>query len=230
VWIYISFFFSIRGPLAHAFYVVLPIAIVYACCCWRAYATPRLVRVAAAALVAGAVMHAGLVIDRLPRRSLYVNRPLVQAAIATPNDRFLGERRDSLVAPHDSRPRAIDPVPDIDAYMRADALSDLEVTRTDWSPVLGGRVSRLIVSVRNRSAAAAWIDLRYVAEYRDAQGQLVAEREGIIKEILQPATGRTWDDLTDGLAPDRAATATVRIVGAEKVIPVRVSAPGRASS
>jgi hypothetical protein len=46
-------------------------------------------------------------------------------------------------------------------------------------------------------------------------------REGIIKEILQPGRSRTWDDLTDGLAPAGAASATVRIVEAEKAIPAR---------
>jgi hypothetical protein len=221
-WIWVSFFFSIRGPLAHAFYVTLPVAVLYACVCWRVYATPRLARVAAATLVAGVVMHAGMFADRLPRRSLYVDRPLVQAAISVRNDRFLGDRRDSLQHAHDPRPRAVDHVPEVDVYLQAVATTDLEVTGVTWSPAFGGRVSRLIVSVRNRGRAAAWLDIRYVTEYRDAGGQVVGAREGIVKEILQPGRSRTWDDLTDGLAPPGAATATVRIVGAEKCIPARI--------
>jgi hypothetical protein len=220
-WIYASFFFSIRGPLAHAFYVTLPVAVLYACCCWRAFATPGLARAAAATLAAGVVMHAGIFADRLPRRSLYVDRPLVQAAISARNDRFLGDRRDSLQHAHDPRPRAVDHVPAVDAYLQAEATADLEVAAVTWSPVLRGRVSRLIVSVRNRSQAAAWLDIRYVTEYRDAGGRVVAMREGIIKEILQPGRSRTWDDLTDGLAPAGAASATVRMVEAEKAIPAR---------
>jgi hypothetical protein len=231
LWIYASFFFSVRGPLAHAFYAVLPVAVLYACCCWRAYGSPRLARVAAVTLAAGLVMHAGLFLDRLPRRSLYVDRPLVQAAISAGNDRFLGDRRDSLQEAHDPRPRAIDPVPDVNAYLQAEATTDLEVTSVTWSPVIRGRVSRLIVSVRNRSEAAAWLDIRYVADYRGADGRVVATREGIIKVVLQPGSTRTWDDLTDGLAPAGATNATLRIVGAEKCIPATTtSAPDRASA
>ena len=105
---YASFFFSVRGPLAHAFYVLFPVAAVYAAYVWRAFAvsshgahggnrwyTSWGPRIAAASLVSGLVMHAALAIDRAPRHSLYLDRPLVDAAITTPNDRFLGDRRDS---------------------------------------------------------------------------------------------------------------------------------------
>jgi hypothetical protein len=219
VWIYASFFFSVRGPLAHAFYVALPIAVVYACHCWRLVASPRLARVAAATLIAGVLLHVALAIDRAPRQSLYFDRALVQAAIATPNDRFLGDRRDSLEETQDRRPRSIDPVPDTDAYLRADAVSDLEVARAGWSPAVAGRVSSLVVSIRNRSGAAAYLDIRYVAQYTAADGQVVATREGVIKEILQPGERRTWTGLTDGLTPTGAVRATLRIVSAEKCVP-----------
>jgi len=233
VWIYISFFFSVRGPLAHAFYVVFPVAAMYTCYCWRMFAGApgpggtrfrAWERMAAGALAAGVLMHAGVAIDRAPRKSLYVDRGLVQTAISARNDRYLGDRRDSLQQTQDRRPRAFDSVRDVDAYLRADPVADLDVVDTSWSPVGGGRISRFIVSLHNRSDSVAYLDIRYATVYSSAAGQGVAEREGVIKEILQPGESRSWNDVADGLTPEGAAIATFRIVSAEKCIPVKQSA------
>jgi hypothetical protein len=226
LWVYASFFFSVRGPLAHSYYVVFPIAATYAVYCW-----PRLTkrpgvdlfqwtRVAAWTLASGVVMHAALAIDKAPRQSLYVDRALVVAAIAAPNDRFLGDRRDSLQQTQDRRPRAIDPVPNPDAYLRANPDEDLTIVEARWAPVVRGRVSRFVVRVRNRSAAAAYLDLRYATEYLAAGNAVIATREGVIKQILQPGEARTWSELTDGFVPSGAAGATIHLTGAEKCIPL----------
>jgi len=229
--VFASFFFSVRGPLAHAFYVVSPLAFVYAAHCWQAVASSPVAgrrwspsatlveRGAAVVLVSGVVMHAGLAVDRAPRRSLYLDRPLVQAAISTPNDRFLGDRRDSLGETQDRRARPVDPVSNAAAYDRASARDDLVLVGADWAPAVFGRVSRFRLSIRNAGATAAYLDVRYVARYRAADGTGVATRQGVIKEVLQPDSTRTWADLTDGMVPDGAVSATLTLDGAEKCIP-----------
>jgi hypothetical protein len=246
LWVYASFFLSVRGPQAHSFYVTCPVALVYAAHCWQMYASPTAVggrrrrlpsalvveRIAAIALVSGVVMHAGLAIDRAPRRSLYLDRPLVQAAISSRNDRFLGERRDSLFQTQDRRARPIDPVPDAAAYDRASAGDDLALATAAWAPVVFGRVSRFTVAIRNASAAAAYLDIRYTTRYRDASGTELATRQGVIKEILEPGATRRWEDLTDGMVPTGAAGATLSLDGAEKCIPLpqgsgRITDPAR---
>jgi hypothetical protein len=233
-WVYAGYFFSVRGPQAHSFYVTCPVALVYAAHCWQMFASSAAVggrwrllpsavwveRIAAIVLVSGVVMHAGLAIDRAPRRSLYLDRPLVQAAISAPNDRFLGERRDSLIETRDRRARPIDPVADAAAYDRASAGDDLLLVSADWEPAVFGRVSRFAVAVRNASAAAAYLDIRYTTRYRDGAGSEVVTRQGVIKEILEPGAARRWEDLTDGMVPPGAATATLSLDGAERCIPV----------
>jgi hypothetical protein len=82
-----------------------------------------------------------------------------------------------------------------------------------------GRVSRFTVEIRNASATAAYLDLRYTARYRDTSGAEVTTRQGVIKEILEPGEARRWDDLTDGMAPAGAVSAALLVDGAEKCIP-----------
>jgi hypothetical protein len=218
-WVILAFLFSARRPLAHTYYVMFPVAFVYAVFWWSRSATRRWNRIAAAVLVSGVLTHAGLALDRMPRLSLYVDRPLVQAAIATPNDRYLGDRRDSLQTTQDRTPRHIDQLDDPDAWLRANPAEDLEVVSSEWSPVSPGNVSRFAVAIRNRSDAAAYLDLQFVTRYRNADGALIDERQGIIKEILQPGATKRWRDVTDGSPPDGAVRAEIAIVSAEKVIP-----------
>lgn len=219
IWVALAFAFSARRPRAHTFYVMLPVAFVYAAHWWERIASPRWNRLAATALVSGVLMHAGIAIDRASRLSLYLDRPLVAAAIEERNDRWLGDRRDSLQAIQDRRPRPIDQVPDADAYLRADPAVDLVAADVRWRPLLGGRVSTFALTLENRSGTAAYIDLRYASRYLRANGDAIDTREGVIKEILQPGERRHWPDLADGMAPEGAVSAELVMRAAEKVIP-----------
>lgn len=219
--VFVSFVFSVRGPLAHAFYVVFPLAALYALECWRVWTSsprPLLERLAVATLVAGLLVHGALAIDRAPRLSLYLDRGLVQTAITTRNDRLLGDRRDSLHETQDRQPRPTDPVPDPNAYLTANPTADLAV-ETSWSARLARQVSCFDVVLRNWSETAAYVDVRYVVEYIGADGRAIVQRDGVFKEIIQPGELRTWDDVTDRAVPRGAVGAKLTIVGAEKVIP-----------
>jgi hypothetical protein len=221
--VFVSYFFSVRGPQAHSFYVLFPVAVFFACACWEARAaTPgarvrRWERIAAVAVVSSVVMHAALALDRRGRQSLYVDRALVAAAIADRNDRYLGDRRDTAYGAGDRRPRPQDRIADEAAFAAATAVGDLEVTSATWHSV-AARLSAFDVTIANRGTAAAWVDLQYATSYLDAAGRPVAARTGVIKQILQPGATRTWRQIADGFVPEGAVSATFSVVGGEKVV------------
>lgn len=100
-----SFLFSVKDPASHAFYVMFPVAMIYAFYCWEALLQRRSMQVVAAMLlVCTAVMHLAIAIDHAPTHSLYTDRPLVVRAIRERNYRLLGERRPVIwSADHDGR-------------------------------------------------------------------------------------------------------------------------------
>jgi hypothetical protein len=221
-----SYYFSVRGPQAHSFYVVFPVSALFAFTCWDVRARVaggrllRLERVATIVIVANMVLHAGLGIDRLHRQSLYVDRSLVAAAIADRNDRYLGDRRDTAHGQSGREPRSADPVTDIEAYQSATATGDLQITAARWTPRVN-RISSFELTILNRSRAAAWLDIRLAATYADPAGTVLETREVVIKQILQPGESRAWSGLAEGLIPNGADSASIAIAGAEKVIPRR---------
>jgi hypothetical protein len=223
VLVYVSYFFSIRGPQAHSFYVMFPVAALFAFSCWQVAATAggrsrRWERVAAGVIASAVIMHAGLAVDRWSRQSLYVDRALVAAAIDRPNDRFLGDRRDTLIETQDRRPRPVDRVQDVDAFLAARPTDDLQIVSAAWTPV-AGRFSSFAVTVTNRSRVAAWLDIRYATAYTNAANQLLTARQGVVKQILQPGETRTWRDIADDLVPPGATAATITVIGAERCVP-----------
>jgi hypothetical protein len=216
-WVYVSFSFSIREPLAHAFYVTLPVATLYAMYCWNLYARRAWFRrFAALALVVNVVFHAGFALGKAPERSLYLDRGLVQQAIDRRDDRLLGNRRAATGAI-----RAVEPAdPALPAaWHEARPLADLRVVQSRWSTAVFGRVSAFDVTIANAGRDAAYVDLQYVTRYFDGAGRELGSRQGTLKEILEPGVTRRWPHLSDGLADDRAVSATITLVGAEKVVP-----------
>jgi len=90
----VLFAFSVKGPASHAFYVVLPVAVVYSFYCWEAFLKNRVWRrFAAAFLLAGILFHIGLALGRAPNKSLYRDRSIPQLALEKKDHRILGERR-----------------------------------------------------------------------------------------------------------------------------------------
>ena len=226
--IYGSYFFSVRGAQAHSFYVVFPVALLFAFACWdvRARAAGgrlrRLEKVAAAVLASSVVLHLGMLIDRWPRQSLYVDRALVAAAIDQRMDRWLGERRGAPLVPPDRPPglgseagRAFD-----EAFKKASAIDDLQVIAAHWTPAMD-RFSGFTLSMAHTGRAAAWLDIRFATTYTDSAGTPLESRELVVKQILEPGEWRTWTDVADGFIPPGTAEGKIAIVGAEKVIPRR---------
>jgi hypothetical protein len=89
-----SFVFSVRAPASHAYYVLLPVVMFYACYVWSDLLRQKWIRTAAVILfVAGAIAYLALGIRNFTGRSMYRNRDLVLRAIAERNYHRLGERR-----------------------------------------------------------------------------------------------------------------------------------------
>ena len=229
-WIYLSFFFSVRGPLAHSYYVTLPVAMLYSFYCWdtlvaRAGARRGWRPVVAATLALGVLFHFGQSAGRAGGRSLYVNRPLVQLAVSTPDDRLLGNRRTDAGPPWraDVPPEARQAR---DRFLAAQPQSDLEIVEAAWSKAVFGRVSSFRLSLRNRGDLAAYLDLQLATSYVDGSGAIVRAGTVVLKQILQPGERRTWDQVVDGLAAPGEVDGRLRVLTAEKCVPARLAGIG----
>jgi hypothetical protein len=213
IWIYASYFFSIRGPQAHAFHIMLPVSVLYAASVWKRYAALAWFRRTVIVLLASHVIFlAGIAWARWPDRSLYVDRALVQAAIDAREDRLLGDRRPGNAATARFEP------PDPPVAPASAAVTDLRVVSAVWQREIFERVSTFDITITNTSAATAYVDIRYLTRYFDADGSLIRSGAGVIKQILGPGKTRRWPRRADGFADRRAVSATLEIAGAEPVM------------
>jgi hypothetical protein len=95
--VYASFAFSVKSPSSHTFYVTMPAVMIYSFYVWEQLLARKAIRIVAVALlISGAVTHFAIAKDRVFKRSLYVDRPLVVRAIQEKNYRLVGERRPEL--------------------------------------------------------------------------------------------------------------------------------------
>jgi hypothetical protein len=218
--VYLAYFFSLKEPLAHAFYVTFPIAMLFG---FHGLALlevgRRWRRTAVALLAAGLLFHAGFAWAKAPTRSLYRDRALVQLALEAREHRLLGERRQAAGQPD---PWLEDP-PSKLAFWRAQPRRDLRLVRARWQPALAGRVSVFSVTLENDSRLVAYGDLRYATRYFDGGGTTIKYGQGVIKEIVQPKQRKSWTALVDGLADPRAVAADLVVVGGEKYLPASVA-------
>ncbi len=215
LFIYASYFFaSNKDPQAHAFYVVAPLAMVYAFHCFRLLDGPRFRQTAATVLVLGVVFHAGLAAARMRDRSLYKNRRVVVAAMRLKVPEIFGHRRPFA--------REAGPVPAVErtpAFIDANEQGDLRITVDGWRRGAGGS-SLFDLTIEHHGTAAAYRDLRYVTDYRAASGEPVRTGEGKVYEFIQPGQTLRLVAFNEGYVDARAARAAFRVVGAERVVPI----------
>jgi hypothetical protein len=207
--VYASYWFVIEPPQAHAFYVLAPIALLFAAFWWTFVDSPRARRIAAAVLVLNVGLHAGLAWTQGPELSLYKNRSVVAAAIRLKAPEMFAHRRDFAI---DGGPIALS-----DPARPYDPTRDFRILQSAYR--MGPRRSlHWTITVQNGSAVVAYRDPLYVAAYVDDHDQVVEERHERIKDIFQPGEMRTID-LNDGFAGPAFAKATLRIVAAEALLP-----------
>lgn len=92
--LYLSFLFSMKAPVSHTFYVMLPVAMLYSFYCWNEFLRRRAWRkFAAVFIVCGLVFDLGLALSNLKHVSIYREREKVVEAIKAKDYRVLDERR-----------------------------------------------------------------------------------------------------------------------------------------
>jgi len=208
--VYASYGFVIEPPQAHAFYVLAPIAFMFAAYVWSFVDSPRARQVAAVVVVLNIAFHAGLAWAQAPEQSMYRNRQPAAAAVALKQPEMFAHRRPfavgggPLALQDPSRP--YDPTRDL----VADAARYQVGFRgsTDWT-----------VTLRNLNPSVAFRDLRYITTYTRADGTAVEQRSEVIKDIFQPGAVRALT-INDGFVRVPFAAATFRIVAAEALVPV----------
>ena len=207
--VYASYWFVLEPPQAHAFYVLAPIALVFAAFWWSFVDSPRSRRVAGGVLALNVCFHAGLAWAQAPELSLYKNRAPVAAAVRLKQPEMFAHRRGFAI---DGGPSALDR-----SERPYDAHRDIEVVRSSYR---AGPAHSLhwTITVRNRSRIVAFRDLLYITTYVDGRNQVVDERHERLKDIFEPGASRTID-LNDGFADQPFANARLQIVAAEALVP-----------
>jgi hypothetical protein len=211
VLVYASYWFVLEPAQAHAFYVVAPVAFVFAAYCWTFVDSKRWRQIAAAVLAANVAFHAGQAWIQTPQKSLYRNREVIAAAIREKQPEMFGHRRAFAI---DGGPAFLE------SPMRPyDSLKDVQISDTQLS-VGPRRVALWTFTLRNANDRVAYRDVLYQTHYRDEQGQVVDQRYDFIKEIFQPgAVARL--EVNDGLVARPFVTATIQVLGAEGLLPIK---------
>jgi hypothetical protein len=207
--VYASYFFVIEPPQAHAFYVLSPVAFVYALYCWSYVDSPRARRVAAALLVLNVLFHAGFAWAQAPEKSLYKNREPVAAAVRLREPEMFAHRRPFAIG---AGPLSLQ-----DPTRPYDPLQDIVVQEVAYRVGFRGSTD-WTVTVRNANPRVAYRDLLYFTTYKDATGAVVEERHEVIKDIFEPGAVRSVE-LNDGFVTAPFATAAFRIGAAEALLP-----------
>jgi hypothetical protein len=208
--VYVSYWFVMEPPQAHAFYVLAPIAFMVTAFWWTFVDSPRARRIAAGVLVLNIAYHAGLAWSQGPELSLYKNRGVVATAVRLKEPEMFAHRRDFAIG---GGPAVLS-----DLSRPYDPTKDFQVLESAYR--MGPQRSlHWTITLKNASAMVAFRDPLYVASYVDEHGALVEERHERIKDIFQPGETRVID-LNDGFAGPPFATASLRIVAAEALLPV----------
>ena len=92
--VWMSFWFTSKPPLAHIYYVLMPLLVVYSFYAWSRLASRRAWRLfALACLAVNICFQTGWMLHMMGTQSLYTGRDKVARAIQEKDDRILGERR-----------------------------------------------------------------------------------------------------------------------------------------
>jgi hypothetical protein len=210
--VYASYWFVMEPPQAHAFYVLAPVAFLFAAYWWTLVDSPRARQIAAAVLAVSIAYHAGLAWAQTPELSLYRNRGIVATAVRLKQPEMFAHRREFAIG---GGPASLQ-----DPARPYDPTRDMQIVSARHRPGPADSV-HWTITLRNASQVVAFRDPLYIATYRDAQGAVVDERHERIKDIFEPGVVQTIE-LNDGYARAPFASADMRIAAAEALLPVPV--------
>ena len=207
--VFSAYFFVMEPPQAHAFYVVSPVAMVFAAYCWSYIDRPRWRRVAAVVLGVNIVFHLGLALAMAPDRSLYKNRAVVAAAVTERNTNLFAHRREY----------AKDAIAGVDDVARCNPGSEIAFVAPTWS-IGPGRSILWSVTVYNASSTRAYRDLWFQTHYDDAAGREVFTRNGFVLDVFQPGELRAVE-INDGSADAAYSKARIELLWVETLEPLK---------
>ncbi|HEX3645628.1 MAG TPA: hypothetical protein VHT95_08465 [Vicinamibacterales bacterium] len=207
--VYASYWIVMEPPQAHAFYVLAPIAFLFAAFWWTFVDSPRARQVAAAALVVSIAFHAGLAWAQAPEVSLYKNREVVATAVRLKSPEMFAHRRDFAVG---GGPLSLS-----DPARPYDPTRDFQILASAYRPGPQGSL-HWTITVHNRSAVVAYRDPLYISTYLDDRGVIVDQRHERLKDIFEPGETRTIE-LNDGFAGPAFTKARLEIAAAEALLP-----------
>ena len=206
--VYLSYWFVIEPPQAHAFYLVAPISFLFAAYCWSAIDAPRSRRAAAALLGINIAYQVAFASTQYSAMSLYTNRAVVVRAIATKSPEMFGHRRP--FAPDGGPPVLNDPTRPYNPPI------DLQVVDPMFS-VGFARTANWTFALKNTNPRVAFRRMLYMTTYKDRGGK-VEERHQFIERILQP--GETLQvAVSDMFVKDGVSGVSLRIAGADALLP-----------
>jgi hypothetical protein len=206
--VYLSYWFVIEPPQAHAFYLVAPISFLFAAYCWSAIDSPRTRRAAAVLLGINIAYQVAFASTQYSAMSLYTDRDVVVRTITTKSPEMFGHRR--AFAPDGGPPVLNDPTrpynPPIDLQV-VDPMFSVGFARTaNWRFVL-----------KNTNPRVAFRRMLYMTTYKDPSGK-IEERHQFIERILQP--GETLQvAVSDMFVKDGVTGTSLRIAGADALLP-----------
>lgn len=91
---WLSFFFSVKGPSSHTYYLMFPVVMIYSFYCWQPLFKKRWIRILAAIfLISATIFQITLMDHNYRNKSMYLNREKPANAIFQKNFHLLGERR-----------------------------------------------------------------------------------------------------------------------------------------
>jgi len=208
--VYASYWFVMEPPQAHAFYVLAPVAFLFAAYWWTLIDSPRARQIAGGVLGVSIAYHAGLAWAQTPELSLYRNRGIVATAVRLKQPEMFAHRREFAIG---GGPESLQ-----DPARPYDPTRDMQIVSARYRPGPANSV-HWTITLRNASQVVAFRDPLYIATYRDAQGAIVDERHERIKDIFEPGVVQTIE-LNDGYARAPFASADMRIAAAEALLPV----------
>ena len=93
VWLCVAFLFSMKLPAAHTFYLLIPLALLYALYAWeRLLVKSGWQRFAAATIACSIIFHAGLALRNFRTTSIYADRDRIVEALEKKDFRIVGDR------------------------------------------------------------------------------------------------------------------------------------------
>jgi hypothetical protein len=208
----VSFFFVVQPAQARMYYLVAPVAFVYAAYSWTFLDSPRWRRIAAGVLTINVLFQLGLMLARFPGASLYLDRAVVSEAIETGQPDVFSHRR---AFSRDASPEDVSAV-----SASAQAPADLEITRATLSrPVFNLTTWTLVI--HNRSTITAYRDLVCETTYTNAAGRLVEQHQESVWVVIQPGAsqevqvvdGITWSPEIAGSQPRIISALAVKPAG-----------------